>query len=75
MAKFGREFLSHPQYSPDLAPSDHHSFRSLGNGLTDRTFKNERRENGIVRILVSFEICLDDGFKAYMGNIYLINNF
>ena len=31
IAKFGRELLAHPPYSPDLAPSDYHLFCSLSN--------------------------------------------
>ena len=41
IAKFGWELLPHPLYSPDLAPSDHHLFRSLSNGLKDKKFENE----------------------------------
>jgi histone-lysine N-methyltransferase SETMAR len=33
--------LPHPPYSPDLAPSDYHLFRSLSNDLRDRKFENE----------------------------------
>ena len=33
--------LDHPPYSPDLAPSDYHLFRSLSNDLRDRKFENE----------------------------------
>jgi len=36
----GWEVLSHPDYSPDLAPFDYHLFRSLEHFLRDKTFKN-----------------------------------
>jgi len=35
------DVLSHPPYSPDLAPSDFHLFRSLQNSLNDKTFASE----------------------------------
>lgn len=35
------ELLPHPPYSPDLAPSDYHLFRSLKNFLRDREFLND----------------------------------
>jgi [histone H3]-lysine36 N-dimethyltransferase SETMAR len=34
--------LPHPLYSPDLAPSDYHLFRSLQHFLKDKRFSNER---------------------------------
>ena len=35
------EVLPHPTYSPDIAPSDYHLFRSLLNALTGTTFGTE----------------------------------
>ncbi|KAG5318729.1 MOS1T transposase, partial [Pseudoatta argentina] len=32
------EVLPHPSYSPDIAPSDFHLFRSMAHGLADRRF-------------------------------------
>ncbi|KAG5315309.1 MOS1T transposase, partial [Pseudoatta argentina] len=32
------EVLPHPPYSPDIAPSDFHLFRSMARGLADRRF-------------------------------------
>ena len=34
------EVMSHPPYSPDLAPSDYHLFRSLQNFLIGKNFSN-----------------------------------
>ncbi|CAK9834550.1 Mariner Mos1 transposase [Anthophora retusa] len=34
------EVMSHPPYSPDLAPSDYHLFRSLQNFLNGKNFNN-----------------------------------
>ncbi|KAK6763441.1 hypothetical protein RB195_023947 [Necator americanus] len=35
------EVLQHPPYSPDLAPTDYHLFRSLSNHMRGVTFDNE----------------------------------
>jgi transposase len=35
------EMLPHPPYSPDLAPSDYHLFRSLSNNLRGVSFNND----------------------------------
>ena len=32
------EVLPHPPYSPDIAPSDFHLFRSMAHGLADQRF-------------------------------------
>ncbi len=37
----GWEVLPHPAYSPDLAPSDYHLFRSMEHFLREKKFKNE----------------------------------
>lgn len=38
---FGWEILPHPPYSPDLAPTDYHLFRSLSNSLRGKEFQEE----------------------------------
>ena len=39
--ELGWSVLSHPPYSPDLAPSDYQLFRSLQNSLMGTNFSNE----------------------------------
>lgn len=36
------ELMPHPPYSPDLAPSDYHLFRSLQNHLNGKTFDSDQ---------------------------------
>ena len=36
------EVIQHPPYSPDLAPTDYHLFRSLSNHMRGVTFENEK---------------------------------
>ncbi|CAJ0931347.1 unnamed protein product, partial [Mesorhabditis belari] len=38
--EMGWEVLPHPPYSPDLAPSDYHLFRSMHHSLAEKKFKN-----------------------------------
>lgn len=40
LRRFGWERLDHPSYSPDLAPSDYHLFRSLQSFLRGKKFDN-----------------------------------
>ena len=38
---FGWDILPHPPYSPDLAPTDYHLFRTLSNDLREKKFDDE----------------------------------
>lgn len=50
----GIEILPHPAFSPDLAPSDYHLFRSMAHFLRGRQFENiEQVENGCREFFLS----------------------
>lgn len=40
LLQLGWDVLVHPPYSPDLAPSDYHLFRSLQNSLNNKSFSS-----------------------------------
>lgn len=56
----GWEVLPHPPYSPDLAPSDFHLFRSLSNALRGVSFNND----------VELRAWLDEFFESRPGDFY-----
>jgi hypothetical protein len=56
------EVLDHPPYSPDLAPSDYHLFRSMQNHLYNKKF--ERFEEVNDAILAYFESKPRNFYKA-----------
>ena len=55
----GWDLLPHPPYSPDLAPSDYHLFRSLQNSLNGKTFDSHE---AITQHLVQFFASKDRSF-------------
>jgi histone-lysine N-methyltransferase SETMAR len=56
------EILDHPPYSPDLAPSDYHLFRSLQNHLNNMKFERFKEVNNA--ILAYFESKPRSFYKA-----------
>lgn len=67
--EFGWEVLDHPPYSPDLAPSDYHLFRSLEHFLRGKLFKNV---NEMRLSLTQFFDSKDRAF--YRRGIYLLTD-
>jgi histone-lysine N-methyltransferase SETMAR len=61
------EILDHPSYSPDLAPSDYHLFRSFKNHLNNKKF--ERFEEVNDAILAYFESKPRSFYKAGTENL------
>ena len=54
LLELGWEVIPHPPYSPDLAPSDYHLFRSLQNDLNRKTFdSNEAVKNELIHFFAS----------------------
>jgi histone-lysine N-methyltransferase SETMAR len=51
LLKLGWSTVPHPPYSPDLASTDYHLFRSLSNHLREKKFNDE---NDVKMELVSF---------------------
>ena len=59
-SEFICEILSHPPYSPNIAPSDYHLFRALQRFLVDKKFEN-------IDILKN---SLENYFKEKQENFY-----
>ena len=55
LLQLGWETLPHPPYSPDLAPSDYHLFRSLQNFLQGKTFGSTDEVQNAVREYLSLK--------------------
>ncbi|EZA52093.1 Amyloid beta A4 precursor protein-binding family B member [Ooceraea biroi] len=56
LLQLGWDVLPHPPYSPDLAPSDYHLFRSLQNSLNNVNFdSNEGVKNHLLQFFVNKE--------------------
>ena len=65
---------SHPPYSPDLAPSDYHLFRSMQNSLNGKIFNNaDDVGSHLIQFLIAqtrhftngeFLLCQNDGKRS-----------
>ena len=68
IAELDWKILSHPSYSPDLAPSNYHLFLSLQNFLRGKKFKNEE---DIKQALANFFASKDETF--FKNRIYKLS--
>ena len=53
LLELGWEVMPHPPYSPDLALSDNHLFRSLQNHLNGKTFDSNEVKNELIQFFAS----------------------
>ena len=51
------EILPHPLYSPDIAPSDYHLFRSMTHGLAEQHFPSYEEVKKLDRFVDHVKIC------------------
>ncbi|KZC08477.1 Histone-lysine N-methyltransferase SETMAR [Dufourea novaeangliae] len=63
LLELGWEVMSHPPYSPDMAPSDYHLFRSMQNSWNGKTFTND---DDLKSHLVQFFADKDQKFYVYI---------
>lgn len=59
--ELGWEVLSHPPYSPDIAPSDYYLFRSLQNYLTGKKFTSFE---AVSKAVAEYFVSKDEDFYA-----------
>ena len=80
--ELGWEVLPHPPYSPDVAPSDYHLFRSLQHFLSGEKFQNvEEVKNGLSNFLIKshlrstdleLQICPLDGKRLLIRRVIIV---
>ena len=56
---FSWDVLPHPSYSPDIAPSDYHLFRSMVHGLAEQHFTSNKEAKNWVNSQIASK---DEGF-------------
>ena len=77
ICELGWEVLSHPPYSPDMAPTDYHLFRSLHHHTSGKTYEN--LEGLEMDITLFFKQKKPEFFLNGINNLierwtYIINN-
>jgi len=61
LAYLGFQFLDHPPYSPDLAPSDYHLFPGLKIQFKGHHFSSD------AEFIAAAETCLDGQYSDFFG--------
>ncbi|UYV73289.1 SURF4, partial [Cordylochernes scorpioides] len=74
LLKLKWEVLSHPPYSPDIAPSDYYFFRSMQHGLADQHFSNydEDKKKWINEWIAAKELSSVCRFLSLMGALLFL---
>lgn len=72
--ELGWEILPHPPYSPDMAPTDYHLFRSLTNHLSNKEFKNQDEVKSSIAGFISGKTrdFFDSGIKKLVNRWQII---
>ena len=69
LLQLGWEILPHPLYSPDIAPSDYHLFRSLQNFLSRKLFQNDNEVETALIVASKSEDFYKAGIRKTAGMV------
>ena len=69
IASFGWTMVTHPPYSPDLAPSDYHLFGPLKEGVRGQHFTSDQEVKNTVRKWLKVQPA--DFYKAGIVSLFI----